>query len=57
MPKSLEDHAENFDLRHEDFKDPDYLVRAVFAHARQGSDRAYRLPISEHAGRRRMGGD
>lgn len=25
MPKSLEDHAENLDLRHEDFNNPDYL--------------------------------
>lgn len=25
MPKSLEDHADNLDLRHEDFNDPDYL--------------------------------
>ncbi len=29
MPKSLEDHAENFDLRHEDFNDPEYLYELI----------------------------
>lgn len=33
MPKSLEDHAENLDLRHEDFNDPDYLYE-VYSHMR-----------------------
>ncbi|MGA9674088.1 MAG: cytochrome P450 [Mycobacterium sp.] len=33
MPKSLEDHAENFDLRHEDFKDPDFLYE-LYSHMR-----------------------
>jgi cytochrome P450 len=36
VPKSLEDHAENFDLRHEDFNDPDYLYD-VYAHMREKS--------------------
>ena len=45
MPKSLEDHAENFDLRHEDFKDPDYLVRVVFHMRDKNSLRAHRLPV------------
>ena len=33
MPKSLEDHAENFDLRHEDFNDPEFLYE-VYSHMR-----------------------
>ena len=33
VPKSLEDHAENLDLRHEDFNDPDYLYE-VYSHMR-----------------------
>ena len=33
MPKSLEDHAENFDLRHEDFNDPEYLYE-LYSHMR-----------------------
>ena len=40
MPKSLEEHADNWDLRHEDFKDNDFLYdvysvmrrNAPFAH-------------------------
>lgn len=33
MPKSLKDHAENLDLRHEDFNDPEYLYE-VYSHMR-----------------------
>jgi len=36
VPKSLEEHAENFDLRHEDFNDPDYLY-AVYSHMRENA--------------------
>ena len=43
MPKSLEDHAENFDLRHEDFKDPDFCTSCI-PHARQRQPS--RTPIS-----------
>lgn len=40
MPRSADDHAENWDLRHEDFNDPDFLyevysvmrTRTPFAH-------------------------
>ena len=45
MPKSLEDHAENFDLRHEDFNDPDYLYE-LYSHMRDRTAfRAHRLPV------------
>ena len=47
MPKSLEDHAENFDLRHEDFKDPDFLYE-LYSTCATGSLRAHRLPVPPH---------
>jgi hypothetical protein len=37
--KSLEEHAQNWDLRHEDFKDNDFLydIYAVFTWPADGS--------------------
>ena len=55
MPKQPEEHAENWDLRHEDFNDNDFLYdvysvmrdRAPFAHTD--------VPFLRHT-RRRLGG-
>ena len=44
-----------FDLRHEDFNDPEFLYEVVFAHARQSSVRAHRLSVPQRARRRRLG--
>ena len=43
MPKSLEDHAQNFDLRHADFNDPDFLYELYSTCA---TEQPSRIPIS-----------